>query len=287
MPKVSIGLPVYNGENFIIFAIDSLLSQTYEDFELIISDNNSTDKTEEICRMYASQDKRIKYIKSDTNYGASWNYNTVYRNSKGKYFKWASHDDICETSFLERCMNILEKNDDVVLCYPKTMVIDAYGKKKDVYDDNMHLIDSSPSQRFYGFITRSAGECNAIFGLIRSQALRSTSLISSFNGSDIILLAQLTLVGKIHEIDQLLFFRRDHPNTSLRAHKKPSDLYKWFDAKSQKKHVFRHTRHCLEYFKMVCKIKLPPNEKAKCIAIALKILWWDKHKIFNELVLNR
>ena len=99
--KVTIGIPVYNGEDFLEKAVDSLLSQTYEDFELIISDNASTDRTEEICRRYAAQDPRVKYVRNTENLGAAKNYNQLVDMAKGEYFKWAAHDDICLPIIIE------------------------------------------------------------------------------------------------------------------------------------------------------------------------------------------
>src|SRR5690349_812781 len=94
-PQVSIGLPVYNGEKYLLNAIGSLLKQDFEDFELVISDNASTDKTEAMCHEFAAKDKRIRYHRNETNIGATGNYNRVFRLSNGEFFRWASHDDEC------------------------------------------------------------------------------------------------------------------------------------------------------------------------------------------------
>src|SRR5262245_34163763 len=108
--KVSIGLPVYNGDNFIRQTIESYLSQTFEDFELIISDNASTDRTEEICRTFAVQDRRVRYTRNKENIGLARNYNQVFTMSCGEYFKWADHDDMCRPTFLMKCVQALEEH---------------------------------------------------------------------------------------------------------------------------------------------------------------------------------
>jgi len=126
-PSVSIGMPIYNAEKFLRQALDALLGQTFGDFELIISDNGSTDGSEAICREYASKDSRIKYYKNETNLGAAKNFNRVFELSRGEYFKWASHDDICDPEYLERCVELLDRNPAVVLCYPKANTIDEQG----------------------------------------------------------------------------------------------------------------------------------------------------------------
>jgi glycosyltransferase involved in cell wall biosynthesis len=127
-PYVSIGLPVYNGENFLHEAITSILAQTFQDFELIISDNASTDKTEEICRAFTDQDERIKYSRNRENIGVEKNFYRVFALSSGKYFKWAAHDDLCHPDFLQSCIDVLDRDFTTVLCYPRAVIIDDKGK---------------------------------------------------------------------------------------------------------------------------------------------------------------
>ena len=113
--KLSIGMPIYNGDEFLKEAIESLLNQTFEDFEIIISDNASTDQTQQICRYYADLDPRIRYYRCKENLGAAWNYNRVFELSYGEYFKWAAHDDYCAPSFFERCVEALDRDRNIIL----------------------------------------------------------------------------------------------------------------------------------------------------------------------------
>src|SRR4029077_16300744 len=124
---VSIGLPVYNGERFLPAAVGSLLSQTYAHFELIISDNASTDGTEEICRRYASADARVWCSRCETNVGPRRNFNRLFELAQGEYFKWAAHDDAYGADFLLKCVEALERDSGAVLSYPRAVVIDAEG----------------------------------------------------------------------------------------------------------------------------------------------------------------
>ena len=110
LPEVSIGLPVYNGELFLKKALDSLLNQTYSNFELIISDNNSTDSTQKICEEYAKNDKRICYICQEKNIGAFSNFSFVLSKAQGKYFMWAAVDDYWDDNFLQKNLDILQQN---------------------------------------------------------------------------------------------------------------------------------------------------------------------------------
>ena len=124
VPRLSIGLPVYNGGRYLADSLDALLGQSYEDFELIISDNASTDDTSEICRHYESQDARIRYCRQARNIGLSPNHNFVVEAAQGELFKWASYDDLYARELLERCVEALDERPDVVLAHSWTAHID-------------------------------------------------------------------------------------------------------------------------------------------------------------------
>ena len=129
VPTVSIGIPVFNGARYLGEALDSLLSQTYTDFEIVISDNASTDTTATLAREYARKDKRIRYTRHERNIGAYLNFSHVFRLARGKYFKWAAADDLCDRFFLERCVAILESDTTILGCYTRTAKIDSTGKR--------------------------------------------------------------------------------------------------------------------------------------------------------------
>ena len=144
-PKLSVGLPVYNGENFLALAIEGLLSQTYTDFELIISDNASTDRTREICEEYAKKDQRIRFVRSETNLGAAPNHNRTFELSRGEYFKWAAHDDESDPNLLSRCMEWIERApDSVVLVYTEAELIDSEGQTTGHYQTSVACADPRP-----------------------------------------------------------------------------------------------------------------------------------------------
>jgi len=212
-PLVSIGVPVYNGEKYLPQTLDAVLNQTFQDFELVISDNASTDRTAEICREYVKRDPRVRYHRNDRNLGIIGNYNRVFNLTHGKYFKWAAADDLCEPGFLERCVEVLDTNPDVVVCYSKTKIINEHGTVVEDYDRPMDLLDDSPKKRFVELYT-SIGECNAAFGLIRASVLKATGLLGNYFHCDKCLLAKLTLYGKFFEIPEYLFYRRTHSQSS-------------------------------------------------------------------------
>ncbi len=268
MQRVSIGLPVYNGERFLKEALDSILAQTFEDFELIISDNASYDKTEEICREYASRDRRIRYHRFEKNHGAARNYNYVFGMSRGEYFRWATADDFCAPESLRKCVNVLDHEPEVVLCYPKTTIVDEEGNHVREYDDNLDLRYSSAVERFSQF-KRRIGLCNVHYGLIRSMALRQTSLLGNYPGADVVLLAELTLYGQFYEIPESLFFRRFHPQAS-RKNISIAKHQEFYDPKTKGTISMRLWRHEFQHLGSVMRAPLKTAEKAQLVYILFR-----------------
>src|SRR5579884_3000340 len=125
---VSIGLPVYNAGNFIDQTLKSILEQPYREIEVIISDNASSDNTEEICRGYAARDRRIRYYRNKENLGVASNHNRVFELSLGDYFMWAAHDDVRSLDYIQRCVEVLEKDLLKVLCFSGVGYINELGQ---------------------------------------------------------------------------------------------------------------------------------------------------------------
>ena len=279
LPKVSIGMPVCNGENYIREAIDSILAQTFEEFELVISDNASTDRTGEICLEYAARDPRIKYVRNPVNIGAAKNYNATFDLSSGEYFKWAAHDDILDRNFLVACVKSLDKDPSVVVCFPEIVKIDDCGRQVGTYqEDNRIRVDSrKPHERFRDLIDLRHWTIS-VFGLIRSEVLRKTPLIGSYVGSDRCLMAELCLFGPFHRIPEKLFFRRDHAGSSVEKFKLIQKRWGWFDPDKAGKIPFPHWRYVREYIISVRKSPLDLSEKIYCYLYTGRwfIKWRDR-----------
>jgi len=282
-PRVTVGLPVYNGEPYLAQAVDSLLAQTYPDFELIIADNASTDSTSAICRDFERRDGRVRYHRNDVNLGAARNYNRLVEMAKGEFFKWAAHDDLCAPSYLESCVVVLERDPSVVLCYPRTRIIDEAGQDKGPYEDDLHLISSRSCERFRDVVFRDAGECNAVFGLIRIDVLRKTALIGNYPASDMILLSELALHGKFHELPEPLFLRRDHPQTSIRANVTTDERAAWFDPKKADKKQFTHWRWVLEYHRAIRRATAGAGDGLRCYQYLGRWMRWNRNRLAREI----
>ncbi|MCE5328561.1 MAG: glycosyltransferase [Planctomycetaceae bacterium] len=229
LPRVSIGLPVYNGQKYLPLAIESVLAQTFEDFELILSDNASTDATGEICNHYLNGDRRVHYVRNSVNVGGAENYNRVFRLAQGRYLKWLADDDLCEPQFLQQCVEVLDSRPEVVLCYPSTKVIDADGQEMPVPTTPCFVDPKDTIRRFRHFLDPVGIGHNPIFGLARRASLERTFLFRRHLCSDRCLVAQLALMGEFCELPQRLLVRRKHDRNVGRA---PEDISFYDPAKN-------------------------------------------------------
>ncbi|UBF24882.1 glycosyltransferase [Kovacikia minuta CCNUW1] len=301
-PCVSIGLGVYNGENYLREALDSILAQTFQDFELIITDNASTDKTQEICEEYAARDQRIRYYRNERNLGASRNQSLTFELSKGKYFKLAAHDDVCAPEFLQKCVEVLEQNPDVVLCYPQTKIINEYGEIQEQYPDgklrlrqsqksgklrqllqpflgdgNLHVNSPKPYLRFRS-IACDMGKLHPVFGLIRADALRQTPLWENYGHADGVLLTRLALQGKFYEVPDFLFFSRAHAQQSCNLFRKEKGRHNyqayavWWDPNNAGKISVPTWKIFSEYCKTIAQADVSLQDKAWCYFDTLRWL---------------
>jgi len=234
MPKVSIAVPTYNCEKYIAQSLDSLLGQTYGDFELVISDNASSDGTEEICHRYAAKDRRVRYIRRSENIGGPGNFRYVFAQCSGQYHKWSTADDFWHPGFLEEAVAVLDSRPDVVLCYPKTRLIDANGSALSDYEDKLDLMDDSPRARFRK-LYELIGLCNAHLGLIRRDAMLQTKLIAAHKASDVDFLGELALLGKFWLLPEIRFFRRFHQESSSWARDSSEHQKRYYDPSSRAK----------------------------------------------------
>lgn len=227
-PLLSLGLMVFNGEDYLSAQVESLLNQTFDDFELIIGDNASSDGTEQICRDFTARDRRIRYIRREENVGATRNANLLFGEGSGKYFKFVAHDDMHEPSYLERCIEVLESHPDVILCHTGTVLIDQHGKplprdpETGWYADwsgrlwpidppTRRLGSTRPHERYHDILhhTMLASE---FWAVMRRDALARTRLLGDYFGSDRPLLAALALIGRFHTLPDESFYLRRHPS---------------------------------------------------------------------------
>jgi len=279
--RVSIGVPVYNGERYLSAALDSLLTQTYEDFELIICDNASTDRTGEIARSYAAKDQRVRYARNEKNLGASRNYGRTFALSSGEYFRWAPADDLSGPEFLARCVEVLDREPRAVLAYPKTSFIDEHGRCYAEYDDGLHLQSPRPSERFRLLLQR-LGYVNALYGLMRADVVRRTRPLGTYPGWDVVFLADLSLYGTFWEIPEVLFYRRFHPGASSSMDR--VQIRAFLDPDRPRRIHLHEWRHLWELSCVVERTPLPVADKMRLCVFLARTAIWGRDKLARELV---
>lgn len=210
MTFVTIGLPVFNGQRFLRPCLDSLLAQSFDDFELIISDNASTDGTPEIIAEYAARDPRIRFERSLKNEGAAWNHGRVLGLARGPYFKWLGADDICHPDFLQRCIAALEETPEAVLAFPRSEVIDDAGEPVMRTTERLPLDSPDVVKRFQALMSAFSIAHNPYYGVMRRQVLQQVRPMGANLAGDRCLLGRLALRGPFIEIDEILMYRRTH-----------------------------------------------------------------------------
>lgn len=230
VPRLSVGLPVYNGEKYVAASIEALLGQTYDDFELIISDNASTDSTPDICREYARSDKRVRFLQQPRNLGLAPNHNLVLAESRGELFKWAAADDLYGRDLLRCCVEALDRHPDVVLAHAYEAVVDADGNVTQAMEYPLATNAPRAPVRFRSFLLGGSGLfddpdssepglvrvdnvgilafCDE-YGVVRTPAMRAVAPLGSFHHSDRIIVCGLALRGRFHITPEWLYFRRD------------------------------------------------------------------------------
>jgi glycosyltransferase involved in cell wall biosynthesis len=297
-PMLTIGMPVYNAARFLAKALDSILGQTFSDFELILSDNASTDTTEEICRWYAGRDSRIRYLRNEKNMGAGWNFRRVYSLAKGKYYKQAAHDDFLEPTFLEECIAALEADQDLVLAHTRTKTVSSTGDPVECSNPPLRFDSSDPLVRWRDLLLNDH-MCFEIFGVFRLDALRQCPPQGSYVNSDGVLLAQVALLGRFWESEKALFINTRHENQSTQA--VPARLAsqgfrlirrhgtlpspEWWDPTRSRAVTFPEFRQFYEYTASVK--RAPLSAKQKLHAYALMLPWTKKHfrRMMKDLVI--
>lgn len=285
-PTVSIGLPVFNGAEFLAETLDSILGQTFRDFELIICDNASTDGTEAICRSYAARDPRIRYHRQPRNVGACRNYDMSFEMGRGRYFKWAAHDDKLAPTFLERLVEVLEADPDCVLVHPLSAFIDAEGKPIERnHVDGIALDSADPAARLRQWLCPPKALCNPVFGLMRRSAMAKTPLHGDYVASDRVFLAAMTLQGRCREVPERLFLRRLHDGNSTTANPDKRDLAAWFKGTRPVLPVMEHWRLVLGFANAINTAGLSFDEKLRAYGAVLRWMREKRVRLLKELAL--
>lgn len=282
-PRVTIGVPSYNAAATIVETVESLLGQTYRDFELIVSDNASTDRTVEILADIATRDPRVRIVRQPRNIGANLNYSALVGLARGEYFKWSSSSDWCEPGFLARCIAVLDARPDAVLAYPSTRIYQTDRAAAENYLEDIDVSSDDPVERMRQVVA-TMGLNNVMNGLIRTRALRQTRLIEHFPWSDGVLIAHLALLGKLCLLPDRLFYRRMSESTATHLMNAEALHRHHYPQRTLRSLLPRWRLHRAR-FKAVMTAPLSAGQKIRAIRILLQMFRWDRRALARDLAL--
>jgi glycosyltransferase involved in cell wall biosynthesis len=269
VPRATVAVPVYNGEKYLPAALDSVREQDEPDIEILISDNGSTDATEEICRAAAAEDARIRYVRHEQNRGGRWNFTHLVDLASTPYLTWAAADDVRRPAFVRRCLEVFAESDPAtVSVHSRTQIIDAGGLvTEDLNDADLACDEPTPHQRMGHFLRAQAA--HLFYGLHRTDALRRTRGIRPTVGNDLVLLAELACQGPFALVPEQLFLQRRHAE---QFSQQGQAQVAWHAPSASVRFAFPHTKVSLELVRGVLASGLDAAEKARCLG-TIPVAW--------------
>jgi glycosyltransferase involved in cell wall biosynthesis len=278
-----IGLPVYNGQRFLGTAIDSLLSQSFTDFRLVISDNGSTDATPELCASYSKQDGRITYLRSPENRGILWNHRRVMDEIDGstEYFRWAGADDILEPGLLQEMVTLLDARREVEAVVPDVKNIDDEGKMIGSMPRTLHLPSTDVVERARQFLTAGYQHVFA-YGLLRVATLRRMRTRPAYLGWDPIFALELILRGQMLQTTGSALLRRFHPGSISRV-KTAKEMRKWVEPNTKNIMSFPHWTWAYERARVLMSSPVSTRDRCRIAVLLLRTMLWQKGSLVRDL----
>jgi glycosyltransferase involved in cell wall biosynthesis len=188
-----VGIPTYQRADKLRRAAESVLDQTHHNLELVISDNASDDRTEEVCRELCARDRRVRYLRSPINRGPTANFNTLFAELRGDYAMMLSDDDWMDPDYIQVCLAELQRRDGLVLAcgvarYTRGGMVVREGVK-------MYLEQCSAAARVLAYV-RAVDENGLFYGLMARATLRRAAPLRNALGNDWLLAAAVIAQGK-------------------------------------------------------------------------------------------
>jgi len=280
-PLVTIGLPVYNGETFVARTIQSLLAQTLGDFEILVSDNASTDGTVPLVRRFAESDPRIRLFEQPSNRGVARNWNFVARQARGRYFKWSSASDLYAPNFLATCVDALEQAPDAALAFTWTTYIDDGDREIGRSDRDFDLTDEDPVGRFVQICVRLSIN-NALQGVFRTDLVNRTRLVRNYPAGDLVFMSEAALRGKFVLVPQRLTLRRASPE-HWTANREPGATERMFWPSGSPRLRIIHIRRHVDYIAAALGAPLPARDRLRALIFTLKHAYWSRAALGADL----
>lgn len=282
-PRVTIGLPLYNGQRFVAQTLDSLLAQDFADFEIVVSDNASTDHSVAVVEGYTQRDARVRLVRQPVNLGANGNFSAVVHEARGEYFKWATCSDLCNPGFLRACVDLLDGQPQAVLAAPRTFIFTDDPSQAQAYPHDIEVRDSRPSQRFIR-VNQTLKLNNAMNGLIRTAALRQLRPpIDHYIKADLVMISCLAMQGEFHIAEGAHFLRRMDPETATSLMSVEDDRKHHYPVMSAKA-LLPTWRLYLGWLRYVRQAPVPPQERRAAMAHVLHMGKWERSSFARDLV---
>jgi glycosyltransferase involved in cell wall biosynthesis len=278
-PLVTIGLPVHNGDEYLTGSIESLLGQTYANIELIICDNASDDRTQEICEKFAAADDRVRYHRNEVNIGGAQNHNLTFTLARGTYFRWAAHDDLAEPELIERCVTVLEGDPDIVVCHTDFAHIDADGETPGYISRNQ--CGSPNAYERFATMAGARDFCEETYGVIRADIFGRTNLQQDYTGSDRTLMSEIALYGRFHNVEECLFQKRLHDGNEYIDWR---TRMAWFGDKYKGRIVFPWWTQLYDYLQVIRRVPLTARDRVRCNLYMAGWVATHAHKLTKDAI---
>jgi len=281
--RVVVGLPVYNGQKFLAAAIESHLAQSFGDFELVISDNGSTDATREICEDYARRDERVRYWPSPQNRGILWNHRRVLDaiDSPNQYFRWAGADDIMEPGLLQAMVTVLDTRPEVEAVVPNTKNIDNEGRITGSMARTLDLQFADVFHRAHEILVRGYQHVIA-YGLLRASTLRALRTAPNYPGWDAIFAWELVLRGQMVQTDGTALLRRFHTG-SISQVKTAKEVRKWVEPNARTGMNFPHWTWAYERARVLFATPLAMRDRIRIGKFLLRATFWQRNSLVRDV----
>jgi glycosyltransferase involved in cell wall biosynthesis len=282
-PRVTIGLPLYNGQRFVAQTLDSLLAQDFKDFEIVVSDNASTDASVTVVERYVQRDSRVRLLRQSVNLGANGNFSAVVHEARGEYFKWSTCSDLCNPGFLSSCVDLLDTQSDAVLAAPRTFIFTDDPARAQPYPNDIEVRDAAPSARFIR-VNQTLKLNNAMNGLIRTHALRKLDPpIDHYIKADLVMISCLALQSAFHIAEGAHFFRRMDPQTATSLMSVEDDRKHHYPVMSARA-LLPTWRLYLGWLRYIRQAPVAPAERHAAMRYVLHMGRWERASFARDLL---
>lgn len=282
-PRITVGLPVYNGQKYLEAAIESHLAQSFGDFELVISDNGSTDATGEICSRYARQDARVKYLRSPSNRGILWNHRRVLEpvDPSTPYFRWAGADDILEPGLLAAMVEVLDTRPEIEAVMPATKNIDEEGTVIRTMERSLNLESPDVFERARQILLANYQHVIA-YGLLRAPSLRCMRTGPHYIGWDPVFIWELALRGPVFQLFEPALLRRFHRGSISRV-KTVKEMRKWVEPGTSAGMNFPHWAWAYERARSLLATPMNLGEKLRITMFLMRTTLWQRQQLARDI----